>query len=1122
VNDNYQLVTQGFKLLNEMLAPYVATQLQGAYGRGKWWQDGVLGVLYEDQVRDLPREGDWGELVDSLDPARCFLLIDLHWKSIFKYKLSREHRNWVKELQSTRNRWAHTGLFNIPDDDAWRALDTMARLMEQIDAENTEKIRELARQVRYGTTGASTANTRNGNFTPVTNSRGSSGVLTENPRPGLKPWRLVVEPHPDVAQGRYRQAEFAADLSQVLRGTAAVEYQDPVEFFGRTYVTEGMRGLLVQAAERLSGKGGEPVVQLKTAFGGGKTHSMLALYHLLRGQAPLSKMPNVDQVMNEAGFSTIPKAKVAVLVGTALDPTKVRKPPNHPGISIRTLWGELAAQLAEQANNPKIYGIIKDADKHGVSPGSETLKELLEAAGPCLILIDELVAYARKIYGITNLPAGSFENLLTFIQELTEAVRKTDNCILIASVPESDIEIGGEAGKKTLEHIEHVFGRMEAIWKPVGAEEGFEIVRRRLFLDPIDPGAADDVCRAFSDMYRESTADFPSECKELAYLDRMRSCYPIHPEVFDRLYNEWASLERFQKTRGVLRLMAAVIHHLWIHQDAGLLIMPSSIPLDNSIIRDELTHYLPEGWNSVVERDVDGPRSLPMQIDQQNPRFGRIMAARRVARTVFLGSATSVREQAVRGIEDIRVRLGTVQPGEQVSIFNDALGREVEQLTYLYNSRGRYWYDTNPNLRRTVEDRAQQFKVDEIEFEIENRIRAAISKGDFAAVHTVFGISDDVPDNQEARLVILGPAKNHKHALEDSPAIQQATVILNQRGNGPRIYRNMLVFVAPDKDLVEHLKSEVRYYLAWKSVLDDVEVLNLDAQQKRQAEESKKASDDIVKIRLHEAYSWLLVPVQSGTGPLEWDITRISGSENVVIKAARSLKSSDSLIVKWAPALLRMELDRWLWTESNHLQIKDLWNYLTTYCYLPRLKNEDVLLQTIQEGLLSDEFFGYAQAVTPAEDYLGLRLGSEGPMVAVNSTGYLVKPEIARQKLQVSRPQQGNTSALGSGPRPLYPPVQSEGGSIGDPLLPPEIPEPETKIRRFYASSRLNSARVGRDAGRIAEEVIQHLSVLEGAEVEVTLEIQVKVPDGIEDNVVRIVNENCKTLKFDKFGFEVE
>src|SRR5262249_40379771 len=153
-------------------------------------------------------------------------------------------------------------------------------------------------------------------------------------------------------QGRYRQAEFAADLSQVLRGTAQVEYQDPVEFFGRTYITEGMSGLLVQALRRVSGKSGEPVIQLKTAFGGGKTHSMLALYHLLRGVAPLDKMPNAAEVIERAGITEIPRTKVAILVGTALNPTKVRKPPTFPGISIRTLWGEMAAQLPQQPAHP--------------------------------------------------------------------------------------------------------------------------------------------------------------------------------------------------------------------------------------------------------------------------------------------------------------------------------------------------------------------------------------------------------------------------------------------------------------------------------------------------------------------------------------------------------------------------------------------------------------------------------------------------------------------------------------------------------------------------------------------------------------------------------------------------
>ena len=373
----------------------------------------------------------------------------------------------------------------------------------------------------------------------------------------------------------------------------------------------------------------------------------------------------------------------------------------------------------------KLYDHVRDADRKGVPPGSNALRELFDACGPCLILIDELVAYARKIYGVDGLPSGSFEAIQTFIQELTEGVRASKNTVLVATIPESDIEIGGDAGQATLARIEHTFGRMEAVWKPVGSEEGFEVVRRRLFLPLDDEPARDDVCRAFSTLYRDGGSEFPSECREAPYLDRMKACYPIHPEVFDRLFADWSTLERFQRTRGVLRLMAAVIHDLWVRNDASLLIMPGSLGLDAPAVRDELTRCLPEGWTSVLESDVDGRNSGPLRIDSENPRFGQVMAGRRVARTVFLGSAPHVVQQQVRGVEDVRVRLAAVQPGEQVSVFNDALSQLSDRLTYLYRQDRRYWYDTRPNLRRTVEERAQQYQDDEVEREIERRVRDA-------------------------------------------------------------------------------------------------------------------------------------------------------------------------------------------------------------------------------------------------------------------------------------------------------------------------------------------------------------------------------------------------------------
>lgn len=396
--ENHLRVSQGFRHMLTTLAPYVARELQIEFGKN-WWQSGVFDVLYEDQKRDLPSFGNWEQLVDSLDVQRCLLLFDLHWNQVFRKRLSVDHRNWAKELGITRNKLAHIGGKDFSDDDTWRALDTMSRLCEQIDPQTAEDIRSILREARYGSAQGSTAADGvvvSGGETPKTK---STGVLQVKPVKSLPSWRDVIEPHPDVAQGRYKNAEFAADLAQVARGEGAFEYRDPVEFFGRTYVTEGMAGLLTQALMRVSGKDGEPVIQLKTAFGGGKTHSMLALYHLLRGQISIGKVPAAIPLLQRVGISSLPRVNVAVLVGTELNPSKSRRPQNFPGITINTLWGDLAAQLAESAGKPQLYEFVKEADRKGVSPGSSALKDLFDACGPCLILIDELVAYAKNSMG---------------------------------------------------------------------------------------------------------------------------------------------------------------------------------------------------------------------------------------------------------------------------------------------------------------------------------------------------------------------------------------------------------------------------------------------------------------------------------------------------------------------------------------------------------------------------------------------------------------------------------------------------------------------------------------------------------------------------------------------------
>lgn len=666
MSENYTKVQQAFRVLHPLLAGYICQEMRREY-QDNWWQE-VLMTL-SDQVRDLPNDnGDYAALMDSLDMANCLRLFDRKWNDLFKRKLSIDYRTWAKELMGVRNKLAHIGGTDFSEDDTWRALDTMARLCEAFDDEAAEEIRKILRQLRYGSAEGSTNVVEVA--APTKPKAAHTGIMSKT-LSGLPSWRDVMEPHPDVAQGRYKNAEFAADLAQVARGEGAFEYRDPVEFFARTYVTEGMTGLLVQALKRVSGKDGEPVIQLKTAFGGGKTHSMLALYHMMRGKVSADRIPNIKPVLAQAGVSALPKANVAVLVGTALDPTRTKRPINFPGITINTLWGEMAAQLAESAGRPELYDFVKEADKKGVSPGSEALKNLFDACGPCLVLMDELVAYAKRIYGVKGLPAGSFDNFISFIQEITEAARASRNSLVVASIPESDIEIGGEAGKTALETIEHTFGRMESIWKPVAANEGFEVVRRRLFLDCKDPETRDRVCTQFSQLYQTNPSDFPPEVKEVEYRDRMISCYPIHPEIFDRLYDDWSTLERFQRTRGVLRLMAAVIHELWMGSDASAMIMPGSLSLDVPNVRDELIRYLPEGWNSIVNTEIDGKNSVPYQKDQSNQRYGRI--------NQMVASIVSAMVHDPRFVDAIKEKIGSAVDTSELEQQADAIKAQLRQ-----------------------------------------------------------------------------------------------------------------------------------------------------------------------------------------------------------------------------------------------------------------------------------------------------------------------------------------------------------------------------------------------------------------------------------------------------------
>jgi hypothetical protein len=523
---------------------------------------------------------------------------------------------------------------------------------------------------------------------------------------------------------------------------------------------------------------------------------------------------------------------------------------------------------------------------------------------------------------------------------------------------------------------------------------------------------------------------------------------------------------------------------------------------------------------------VDGPNSLPLKIDAELPNLGKFGATRRVARTIYLGSAPTA-AAAHRGLEDRRIKLGCVVPGESSAVFGDALRRLASSATYLYQDGTRFWYSTQPTVTKLAEDRAEQINrdADKVFKELDKRLRSDLSRsGDFARIHPMPRSSADVPDDLDARLVVLSSEAPYSKEPGNAAEVAAKT-ILESRGNAPRLYRNTLVFLAADKVRLQDLHQAVCAYLAWESIVADKDTLNLDPHQVGQAETQKKGADSTVTARLPETYQWLLAPEQlTPQKPITWQAMRLSGTDALAVRASKKLRNDEMLVMGLGATILRKHMDEVPLWRGNHVAINQLIDDFGRYLYLPRIAGPQVLLQAIRDGatLMTWEIdsFAYAEGHdSAAERYSGLR-GGQMISITSDSPGLLVKPDIARQQLdREARPKSEADNMIPSvtfNPTPTKPdPLPGDGVVITGRAT-------TVKLSRYYGTAHLDSTRVGRDAGRIADEVIAHLVGQVGAEVKVTLEIEATLPTGATEQIVRIVTENGRTLKFITHGFESE
>lgn len=1099
---NLDRVNKGLDLLRKGLHPFVVREMKEVFQT--YWQKEAINSFPDGHHSQSMNPEDW-------DVQALLAIMWKQWNAVFNKTLGFTEKSMVSELMDTRKRAAHQNTTNLFDTaDAYRAMDNVERLLSAISAPEAEEAnhqRDELLRIRYEENTRKKAKKIEAQL--VESSSGS----------GLKPWRQIVTPHPDVATGKFQQAEFAADLWRVYQdGESAGEYGKPVDFFSRTYLTHGIRRLLTNTLTRLNGLGGDPVINLQTNFGGGKTHSLLALWHLCSG-ADFSSVRDLEDFFNEVGNLRPPRlVNKAVLVGNRITPGAVHNKPD--GTKVNTLWGEMAWQLGRK----EAYEIVRESDEKASNPGDQ-LVTLFRACAPCMVLIDEWVAYVRQLHESDDLNCGSYGTHISFAQALCEAAKTVDNVTVVISLPASNIEMGGEKGRQAAAELGNIIGRIESPWSAATTEESFEIVTRRLF-SPITTkdnfNNRDATARSFGDFYRNNKTDFPNETHTNDYEKRIRDFFPIHPELFDALAERWASIPEFQKTRGILRLMAKIIHFLWDNNDQSPLILPANVPMDDAEIQSELMRYLEEPWRAVIHKDVDGPNSLPKQIDNDYPSLGRYSATRRVARTLFFGSAPTL-NAANRGIDEQRLKLGSILPGETIPTFTDSLRHLTDKATYVYYQNRHYWYSTQNNVNRTAEERASRISDEKVEEEISGKLQQLLvgARGMISRIHFMPQATHEVPDDMELKLVVLGMKNAHSTRDENSPAFDKAKEILSARGTSQRLYRNTMIFLAPDKTRLEELKQAVRSYLAWKSIVEDRIALNLDEFQKNQAEGKVKAGNETIKLRLPETFVWILTPfLSTGSSEVEWDESKMNGSvqDPYITRIVKKLTTQSLLYNDFSSSELRNNLDNIPLWRGNHVPVKQLREDFAKYLYLPKLINPDLLRSAIANGvnLISWQKDSFALAEFYDEEnsrYKGLRAG-QPVTVSLDGAALVVHPNIAIAQITKEK-EEDQSPKPGSDPKP-YPSPSPDPNK-------PNSEDPEPKVpskKRFFGHVEVDALRFFRDAENVEKEILRHLSNAKGTNVKITIHIEAENPEGFTPDTERTLRENGKTLGFGGVEFE--
>jgi hypothetical protein len=659
----------------------------------------------------------------------------------------------------------------------------------------------------------------------------------------MKPFSTIAIPHRDILEGRLTMDVFAADLWEVYKGRAPEEYQDPSIFFRKTYTTDGLKNLLDIAEKRLKGKGGDPIIQLQTPFGGGKTHSLIALYHKAKDW----------------------KANVIVIDGTALDPKET------------TIWEEIERQLTGRVE--KLEG--------RTSPGREKLRALLEEHQPILILMDEILEYTTKASGIRVGDSTLASQVLAFMQELTGTVKTLDKSLLILTLPSSVLEHYDENAERLFQQLQKVTGRMEKVYTPVREEEISSVVRRRLFRS-IDEKEAREVVEEFLD-YAEKERILPEGMEKSAYREEFIKSYPFQPQVIDILYKRWGSFPTFQRTRGVLRLLSLVVHSL--KDSKNPFIRLADFDLNNNDIKRELIKHIGQEYDSVIAADITSIDAGAKKVDKNlGDAYSPFSFGTKAATTIFMYSFAGGPE---KGATIGEVKLSTADISASSSIVVEAVSKlKDKHLFYLWEDGGRLFFTNQPNLNRIRLTKMEGISDEYIKGEEKNLLTGNLTKEHFE-IYLWPNSTKDVPDTKSLKLV-----------LRQNQDEKECKAFLENYGEQPRVYRNTLIFLCPMNSERAAFEEFLKGKLAWQLIEKD-KTLSLTSQQRKEVKDRIKKAESEVGERIRNLYRLVLLPSKDGFKEIDLGIATYGAEATIDKEIYERLKSEGEILENLAPLSLK-------------------------------------------------------------------------------------------------------------------------------------------------------------------------------------------------------------------------